>query len=191
MKVPDKKDWPLIPEDVYQVQITDLTAEQSEYNGEKKDVFKFEFTIIEDGPYYGRKLWKKGVRTVPIPYSSGKNPLTWKVASAVAKHALTEEEGKNYTAVHMNALIGKQVRIGVSISAPKPDGKQFNNVESFFAVKAALPPFDEKKVKKEAPTATPAQRPVSNMQLPTASEEINEHPSEVEMGEVNPDDIPF
>ena len=45
MKVPEKKDWPLIPEDVYQVQITDITEDVSEYQGQKRDVFKFEFTL--------------------------------------------------------------------------------------------------------------------------------------------------
>src|SRR3954464_14646629 len=91
MKTPEKKDWPVLPEDIYQVEITDLTAEEAEWKGEKKDVFKFEFTIIEDGQYYGRKLWKKGTRVSPIPFRNSKNPLTWKVASAVAKHPLTEE----------------------------------------------------------------------------------------------------
>ena len=28
MKTPEKEDWPVLPEDVYQVEITDLTAEQ-------------------------------------------------------------------------------------------------------------------------------------------------------------------
>src|SRR5579864_1094786 len=93
LKAPEKKDWPLIPQDVYQVQITDLTAEESEWKGEKKDVFKFEFTIIEDGAYYGRKLWKKGSRVSPCPSTNNKAPLTWKVASAVLKHPLTMDEG--------------------------------------------------------------------------------------------------
>jgi len=72
MKSPEKKEWPIIPEDVYQVEITDLTAVEDEYKGEKKEVFKFEFTIIEDGPYYGRKLWKKGSRVSPFPSCQGR-----------------------------------------------------------------------------------------------------------------------
>ncbi len=193
MKVPEKKDWPVIPEDVYQVQITDLTAEQSEFNGQKKDVFKFEFTIIEDGPYYGRKLWKQGVQTVPIPYTSGKNPLTWKVASAVAKHPLTEEEGKQYTAAHMNALIGKQIRIGVTVTPPK-DGKQYNNAESFLMAKVLLPAFDESKVKKGVPAPVAASAPAAPAQpapAPAQPEEIEDTPGIVDTGEVNVDDIPF
>jgi DNA-binding protein HU-beta len=35
MKAPEKKDWPVIPEDVYQVEITDIAEDVSEYQGRK------------------------------------------------------------------------------------------------------------------------------------------------------------
>jgi hypothetical protein len=194
MKVPEKKDWPVMPEDVYQVQITDITAEQSEYKGEKKDVFKFEFTIIEDGPYYGRKLWKKGTQTAPIPYSSGKNPLTWKVASAVLKHPLTEDEGKSFSAADMNGLIGEQLRVGVVVTPPK-DGKQYNNAESFFGIKAELPAFDESKVKKDdggkpAPL-TPAEIVAKASGGKFTPKLASDQAEDVEFGENEADEIPF
>ena len=150
LKTPEKKDRPLIPEDVYEVEITDLTAEESEWKGEKRDMFKFEFTIIEDGPYYGRKVRKKGSRVSPCPSTNNsKAPLTWKVASAILKHPLTKEEGKSFTIADMNTIIGKQLRVGVVVTALKDDGKQYNNAESFFMPKVELPKFDEAKVKKE------------------------------------------
>lgn len=196
MKVPEKKDWPLIPEDVYQVEITDIAEDVTEYiKGEKKDVFKFEFTLIEDGPTYGRKLWSRGSRVSPIPYKSGKNPLTWKVASAVVKHPLTEDEGKAYTIAMLNALIGKQVRVTVSVSAPKADGKQYNNIDSFMMTKAELPAFDEKKVPKDNQPAVKAA--VTNMLatpaqlVEDAHDNLSIDPSEVEMGEINVEDIPY
>ena len=158
LKTPEKKVWPVMPEDMYQVEITDIAAEEDEWEGKKKDVFKFEFTIIEPGEYYGRKLWKKGSRVAPCPSSTNKAPLTWKVVSAVKKHPFTEDEGKSFSAKDMNALIGQQLRIGVTVTAPKEDGKQFNNAESFFMAKSLLPPFDEAKVKKDEPSKpTPAE----------------------------------
>jgi hypothetical protein len=158
LKTPEKKDWPVIPEDIYQVEITDISAEESEWEGKKKDVFKFEFTIIEPGEYYGRKLWKKGSRVAPCPSTNNKAPLTWKVVSAVKKHPFTEDEGKSFSAKDMNGLIGQQLRIGVTVTAPKEDGKQFNNAESFFMAKSLLPVFDESKVKKdEHSKPTPAE----------------------------------
>src|SRR4051794_20783046 len=97
MKTSEKKDWPIIPEDVYQVQITDLTEFDDDYKGEVKRKFKFEFTLIEDGQFYGRKLWVRGSKVSPCPSSNNKAPITWKVASAVLKHPLTEDEGKSFT----------------------------------------------------------------------------------------------
>lgn len=177
-----------MPEDVYQVEITDLTAEESEWKGEKKEVFKFEFTIIEDGPYYGRKLWKKGARVSPLPSTNNKAPLTWKVASAVAKHPLSEEEGKSYTITHMNALIGKQLRIGVMVTPPK-DGKQYNNAESFLMAKTPLPAFDESKVKKDEPAKEPqAKTPAEIVERAALS---HEEPEDVEFGSVDSEDIPY
>jgi hypothetical protein len=196
MKVPEKKDWPLIPEDVYQVEITDIAADVSEYKGEKKDVFKFEFTLIEDGPHYGRKLWRRGVQTVPIPYKSGKNPLTWKVVSAVAKHPLTEEEGKAYTAAMMNAMIGKQLRVTVSVSEPKPDGKQYNNIDSFMMAKKDLPAFDESKVKKDEAATPQKPSPAQIVQQASGGKFTpHTHPQDggedVEFGDPDPEDIPL
>lgn len=196
LKAPEKKDWPVIPEEVYQVEITDLTADESEYNGEKKPVFKFEFTIIEEGEHYGRKLWKRGARVSPVPYKNGKNPLTWKVASAVAKRSITEEEGKAYTIADMNALIGKQLRVGVSVTAPKEDGKQYNNVEQFFQAKQNLPPFDESKVKKDdqpAKPMTPAATVEAANAIPQfpAGRKPTAEDEDVEYGEVDPEDIPL
>ena len=196
IKAPEKKDWPLIPEDVYQVEITDLTEDQSEYKGEKKDVFKFEFTIIEDGEFYGRKFWKRGSRVSPCPSANGKAPLTWKVASAVARHPITEEEGKAYTIDMLNAMIGKQLRIGISVTPPK-DGKQYNNVESFLMAKTTLSPFDESKVVKDEPQAptkpTPAQiveQASGGKFVPHPSEDTSAQ-NEMDYDEVDVNDIPF
>jgi hypothetical protein len=194
LKTPEKKEWPLIPEDVYQVEITDLTAEEAEWKGVKKDVFKFEFTIIEPGQYYGRKLWKKGSRVSPCPSNNNKAPLTWKVASAVAKHPLTEPEGKAYTIADMNAMIGKQIRIGVSVTAPNQDGKQFNNADSFFMVKQDLPPFDESKVKKDdLPAAAAKPTPAEIVEKASAGKFKPAAPgdSEMEIGDVEVEDIPY
>jgi hypothetical protein len=154
---PEKKEWPIIPEDVYQVQITDIKEDINEYQGEKSEVFVFEFTIIEEGDYYGRKFWKSGKRVSPIPYKTGNNPLTWKVCSAVAKHPLTEEEGKQYTIDMINACIAKQIRLGVKVV--EKDNIQRNKADGFYMAKQDLPAFDESKVKKdEAPKPlTPAE----------------------------------
>lgn len=194
LKAPEKKVWSLIPEDVYQAQITDISEDVSEFKGEKKEVFKFEFTIIEPGAHYGRKLWKNGSRVAPCPSSTGKAPLTWKVASAVLKHPLTEEEGKSFTVKDLNALIDQQIRINVSVTPPK-DGKQYNNVEAFLMAKELLPAFDEAKVKQDAPAPvaklTPADIVAQASQGKFTPHTAPQAQEAVEVDDISVEEIPY
>jgi hypothetical protein len=191
------KDWALLPEDTYQVQITDIAEKESEYKGEKKQILQFEFTVIEQHEFqdagrkcytYGRKLWKKGSIVKPVPSDNNKDPLTYKVCSAVSGKKLTKEEGEAWTIDKLNTLIGKQLRIGVSISAPRPDGKQFNNVDLFYAVKQPMLPFDESKVKEDEP------KPDGPVKTDVIAETLGidpNQPDDVEFGTVDPEDIPL
>ena len=184
--LPQKKVYPPIPTDIYQCELTDISLDESTYSGEKETVFKFELTLIEDGPHYGRKVWKRTAFIAPVPGKNGKNPWVWKICSALVGHALTKEEGQKLTAEAMNQLIGNQLRVNIIESEPK-DGVVYNNVDSVLAAKMQLPPFDEQKVPKEAaPAAAPAHAPA-----PAPVPQTDEHPMEVETGTVNPDDIPF
>lgn len=159
LKKPQQQDWTPIPEDVYQVQITgiDLVKEKNNYkedptDPDEVDKMKFEFTVIEEGEHYGRKLWQRMSPVAPCPSRNNKHPWIWKIASALAGHPLTQEEGDTYTPAQINGFIGKQLRATVTVSDKKPNGKQYNNIESFLQVKAILPAFDPKKVKPEQQT---------------------------------------
>jgi len=216
------KEWALLPEDTYQVQITDITEDQAEWQGVSKPVLKFEFTVIEQNEFedngrkcytYGRKLWKKGSIVAPLPSHNNKDPLTYRVVSAVVGHKLTKEEGEHWTIDKLNTLIGKQLRVSVTQSAPKPDGKQFNNIEGFLAVKEQLPPFDKEKVKLDeepakaqvttSPSDSPVHKPTPAEIVAAASggkftpkqeqiaDALGAKPEELEIGEVNVDDIPY
>ena len=159
LKTPEKKEWELLPEDVYQMQVTDISEEEGEWKGEKKQQMKFEFTVIQDGASYGRKLWLRMTPCRPVPAgSTGKPSWIWRIASAIAGHPLTKEEGEQYDIARINALIGKQLRATVNVSEVKPNGKQYNNIQSFLVVKTQLPPFDEAKVPKENQPQTAAQQ---------------------------------
>jgi hypothetical protein len=50
-KEPSARDWALLPEDTYQVQITEIKEKTSEYQGQSKQVLEFEFTVIETAPH--------------------------------------------------------------------------------------------------------------------------------------------
>jgi hypothetical protein len=69
LQEPQTKEWPLIPADVYQVEITDIEYKevdnkwkQKTTDPDKKQVMVFEFTIIDEGPHYGPLL--KVLRTM-------------------------------------------------------------------------------------------------------------------------------
>lgn len=114
--VGQKKEFDLLPEDVYQVQITKLDLKEDEpiyQSDEVEDKFAFEFTIVEDGQYKGRKLWLD-VRTAMNPAFSGGNPSwLYKLFCAVNNVVLGDEESKSVTATSINDMLGKQLRLTV------------------------------------------------------------------------------
>jgi hypothetical protein len=169
LQEPQAKEWPLIPADVYQTEITNIEYKEIDNkwkkeptDPDKKQIMNFEFTIIEEGPHYGRKMWKQMAPIKPYPPSqSGKESWVYRLASAMAGHAITRGEADKYGSSDINDFYRRQVRITISESAPKDNGKRYNNIDSFLSAKQQLPPFDVNKVPTEnqpepkAETATP------------------------------------
>lgn len=222
LQTPQTKDWPLLPPDVYQAEITDIEYKEidNRYKKEptdpdKKQVMNFEFTIIEEGPHYGRKMWLMMAPTKPLPpKQNGKASWIWRIASALAGKPISYDEGQSYTTSDINGFIHRQIRMTVTQSEPKADGKQYNNIDSFLAIKQQLPPFNPDKVRTdeddhvEEPIAAPEQ-PQTNQPQPgyekfkTAANNLpgvnraepsnlspNPVPAEAEE-EINVEDIPF
>jgi hypothetical protein len=209
LQEPQSKEWPLIPADVYQAEITDIEykTEPNRYkkfptDPDEKQVMNFEFTIIEEGLHYGRKLWQKMAPIKPYPpKQNGKQTWIYRIASAMAGHAITNAEADKFTSSDINGFIHRQVRVTVSESAPKENGKRYNNIESFLSVKQQLPPFDEKKVpqaNKPEPSEQnqsgcgkfkDAGKSLSEENQPT-TEQIEASASDISP-EINVEDIPF
>jgi hypothetical protein len=157
LQTPQTKEWPLIPEDVYQTEITNIEykVEPNRYKQKETDPdevqrMNFEFTIIEEGPHYGRKVWQKMAPIKPYPpYGKGKSTWVYRLASAMEGHPITKEEADGFNSSNINGYIHRQVRVTVKHSVPNAQGKQYSNVESFLTIKQELPLFDENKVPKE------------------------------------------
>ena len=109
----------------------------------------FEFTIIEEGQHYGRRMWKQMAPIKPYPPTGSRESWVYRIASALAGHPITRAEADKFTTSDINGYIHQQVRITISESAPKENGKRYNNLDSFLSVKQQLPLFDETKVPKE------------------------------------------
>jgi hypothetical protein len=166
LELPTKqtKEWPLIPADIYQTEITNIEykTEQNRYKEREKDpvkkakmpdekqVMNVEFTIIEDGEWYGRKLWQKMTPMKPYPPQvKGKESWVYRLASAMEGHPIESSEADYFTAQNINDYIHGQVRVTVKHSAPDANGKVWNNVDSFLSAKKQLPAFDPAKVPTE------------------------------------------
>lgn len=88
------------------------------------------------------------------PKQPGKESWVYRIASAMAGHPITHDEADKFTSSDINGFIHQQIRITVSETAPKENGKRYNNIDSFLAVKQQLPLFDEKNVP-QPPQAAP------------------------------------
>lgn len=135
--MPEKKEYELLPEDTYQVQITslELLEDVELYQStEREDKFKFEFTIVEEGQYKGRKLWLEA-RTVLSPGSNGFS-ASWlyKLFCAVNGTNLGEEETKSVTASNINEMENKQLRLVVKQKA-NTKGVTKNKITDVMALK--------------------------------------------------------
>lgn len=157
LQAPQRKEWPLIPADVYQAEITDIEykSEPNRYkkfahDPDEKQYMNFEFTIIEEGPLYGRRVWQKMSMIKPYPPTqNGKASWIYRLCTAMAGHPITKGEADKFTSSDINDYIHRQVRVNIIQSAPDNNGKVWNNIDGFMTVKQQLPPFDENKVPKE------------------------------------------
>ena len=164
LDTPQTKEWPLIPANVYQAEITDIEYKSEPNRWKKyatdpdeKRIMKFEFTIINEGPNYGRKVWQKMSMVKPTPpKGSSKGSWIYKLATALAGHPITKELADRYTSSDINGFIHRQVKIFV-IQAPGRDGKVWNNIDAFIPVDQQLPPFDKNRVSKENQPTEPEQ----------------------------------
>lgn len=211
LQEPQSKVWPLIPEDVYQTEITDIEykVEPNRFKKEvsdpdEKQVMSFEFTIIEEGPHYGRKVWQKMAPIKPYPPSAANSSWIYRLATAMEGHAITREEADKYGSSNINGYIHKQVRVTIKHKPSKDGSKTYNNIEGFLTIKSELPLFDEKKVPTENQPTDKSKTGYEQLQNkygkpaePKPADDIQEIADQMEaaaqssLAEVKIEDIPF
>jgi len=143
-----------IPEDVYQVELIDITMkEQPKYKQpeETEKVFDFQFTLLEGKDakgedLRGRNLWRNFVPTyLYISSKNGKNLLYQIVESILGEELSPEQEAKMDTSF-LNSLIGGQCRVGVK-NKPVKD-KVYSNIDQFYPAKKKLKALNEEEKEK-------------------------------------------
>lgn len=145
-----KKSFPPIKAGLYTVQIWDIKEIlKAPYNAPldaEKNVpfYTFEFAILNDGEFRGRRLWKDVKPVAPIPPLGGRRSAKmWEIVSAIEGHPLTFEEGKKYDKEQVNALIGRQVNVFVIQKPPKANGKVYNDIQAFTSAEKELPAYTQ------------------------------------------------
>lgn len=184
------KTYPPLPEDVYQVELLDITAKENEtYDSRMRNavdktfetVLSFQFTLLEgtegEESLRGRNVWQNFVPTVLYIGKNGKNGL-YKIIEALLQRELTPaEEAGGVDGAFLNALIGKQCRIGTKHKASKKDAtKIFDNIESYYPIKEELTALnaeekEEARVKEKdgeakEPVGLPEQEEIKDSDIP-------------------------
>jgi len=154
--MPERKEFDALPANLYQVQIGDITQKLKRPWGSPQDseaseeYLTFEFIILNEGDFRGRKLWKD-VRPVPPTPSEGngfKPSWMWRIVSAVFAKPFTYQEGVSFSSNDINALIGRQLRLMVNQN-PKGE-KIYNNITDVLSVEKDMEPLLADNVPSEA-----------------------------------------
>lgn len=142
--VGDSQQYELLPDDIYDVQITkiELRTDQPIYQStDTEDKFSFEFTIAEQGEFYGRKLWLD-VRTVMTAGWAGGSP-SWLYRIYCAANGITtkmdDDAVRQVSARSINALEGSFLRLVVK-QKPNQSNVLKNKIVDVMAMKQTTPP---------------------------------------------------
>lgn len=130
-KIPQGKDIEVVPEDVYEVAITDIKdKERTKYqSAEKEMAMVFVFTISE-GDFKGTEL-SNFVSPSLFSGSQNANPSKlYQIFSAVYKKPLNEEDLMGIGTDEVNALIGKKLRVAIK-QYQNQEGDLRNKIDSF------------------------------------------------------------
>lgn len=140
-----------LPPDVYTVELLDITAKENETYDSKQarkegsqiqpileTVFDFQFVLLEgtdaDEELRGRSVFQNFVPSVfYISAKNGKNKL-YQIIEALQKAPLSpEQEAYGVSGKDINALIGKQCRVGTVVNVKGE--KSYTNIDKFLPSK--------------------------------------------------------
>jgi len=145
----EKKEYEPIKANIYQVQISDIREKYkapwgSPQGSEQTELYlTFEFLILNQGEYFGRKLWKDVRPVAPVPSEDAKFKPSWlwRIISAVIGHPLSFSEGVNWGVQDTNNLIGRQLRLIVNQTPKNAQGKSYNNITDVLPIEAEIDPL--------------------------------------------------
>lgn len=138
---PKKKVYPLLPEDTYQVFISDIKLERKMNiyadPPAEENFFTFTFQFL-DAEYADRKIWKD-VRPIISP-GDGQYPASnlFVIYEAAMGKDMFQSQVTAVDGDLANALIGKQLRLIIKTKKNKK-GVEGNRIDSYLKSKADVP----------------------------------------------------
>jgi len=140
--VKERKVYPPIPEDMYQVELFDISMEVIDDKndaGAKQTILKFQFVVLDAGEYRGRSIWRNFVPVYLWKADNSKNAL-YQITKAIIQRELNESEMENFDSDYINKLIGFQCRVTTVNKNGK--GKNvdaiYTNIDKFLPKKELL-----------------------------------------------------
>lgn len=196
----EKKVYPPLPEDVYQVELLDITEEtvpDKQFPGNMQEVLKFQFVVLDAGEYRGRSLFKRFVPTYLWRKNNEKNAL-YQITKALICRDMTDDEIDNFGTDQINMLVGHQLRVGTIQKAGTGSkaAEIYTNIDKFLPKKEMMERLtaDEREKARVKTDATEVTQPV-------VVDSVRENPETVKIDfaeavkalggkEVTNDDIP-
>ena len=132
---PEKKQFPPLPEDTYEVLIKDIELMQGKaYKSEELvEQLKFTFEVL-GGEFKGRLLFKN-ISPVLSAGGPGKNPANFNlIYEAVYRKTPYQDQLKTIDANVVNGLINKTLRLVVKEKTSE-QGNQVNKIDAFMKSK--------------------------------------------------------
>lgn len=143
------KNYDPLPQDVYQVEVLGIKLRDNFFYDPKEEysnkyVLEFTFAVIEEGPHYGRRLWRSVAPALKPQGKRGPTILYKIVTTALGSEmdwdacaGFAEELKEN-----LKVVIGKQMRVSVE-QRTSESGKVSSKIASFMPIKKELPKYDE------------------------------------------------
>lgn len=168
----EAKEYPPIPEDVYQVELLDITeTEGKKYQSNEKEAqLKFQFVLLEgkDGELDlrgQRSVWQNFVPIFLYEGKNGKNRL-YQIVEAIIGRELTREEEARLDFQFLNKLVGRQCRL--TIKHKKDGDKVYNNIDSYLPPKGKLESLTAEEREKALPKDTENFVPINEREAETS-----------------------
>lgn len=152
---------PIDPDETYQVEVLKCEVKEVPEKFLREDEvgpkysLSFTYAIIDEGGFYGRRIWDNTSLSLKPTTKNGKGEATklYKIISTVMGVKFDWDQcasfAPNLKVLYKNIekeVVGKQMRVDIE-NVEDPTGKIKTKVKTYKSAKKMLPPFDEEKSK--------------------------------------------